>query len=132
MDTNEHECRTQNLLYKEEVYCIVGAAMEVANILGHGLLEKPYENALVIELDKRNIPYKQQVKYPVIYKNEVVGEYYADLLVFDSIIVEVKSKASVSAVDHAQVINYLRISGNKLGLIINFNAPKLHWERVIL
>ena len=79
------------LLYKEEVFQIVGCAMEVLNTLGHGLLEKPYENALVVEFKLRGIPWAQQPRFPVIYKAVNVGEYIPDLIAFDKIIVDAKT-----------------------------------------
>ncbi len=86
MDTNEHE-----LLCREEVFQIVGCAFEVLNSLGHGLLEKPYENALAVEFGIRGIPFVQQPRFPVIYKSVNVGEYVPDLIVFDKIIVDTKT-----------------------------------------
>jgi len=83
------------LLFKEEVFKVVGCAMEVLNTLGHGLLEKPYENALVVEFQLRGIPYKQQPRFPVIYKSVSVGEYVPDLIVFDSIIIDTKVIQSI-------------------------------------
>lgn len=127
MDTNEHE-----LLYKEEVFQIVGCAMEVLNTLGHGLLEKPYENALVVELSLRGIPYVQQKRYEVIYKSVNVGEYIPDLIVYNKIIVEIKTIDSITNIQRAQLINYLKITGLRVGLILNFKNPKLEWERIIV
>ncbi len=81
MDTNEHK-----LLLKKEVFQVVGCAMEVLNTLGHGLLEKPYENALVVEFGLNGIPFKQQPRFNVIYKSVRVSEYFPDLIVFDRIV----------------------------------------------
>ena len=127
MDTNKHE-----LLLKEEVYQIVGCAMEVINTLGHGLLEKPYENALVVEFGLKNIPCQQQRRYPVIYKSKQVGEYIPDLIVFDQIIVETKTIERITDIERGQVINYLKITGLRVGIILNFKHSKLEWERIIL
>jgi len=85
MDTNE-----QKLLYKNEVFQIVGCAIEVLNTLGHGLVEKPYENALVVELRLRNIPVRQQPVFDVLYKEQKVGLFIPDLIVLDAIIVDCK------------------------------------------
>ena len=104
MDTNKHE-----LLYKEEVYQVVGCAMEVLNTLGNGLLEKPYENALVVEFQQQGIPYAQQPRFPVIYKSVNVGEYIPDLIVFDKIIVDTKAIEKIGNIEKAQIINYLKI-----------------------
>jgi GxxExxY protein len=127
MDTNIHE-----LLYKDEVYEIINAAIEVLNTLGHGLLEKLYENAILVELRLRNIPLDQQSRYIVTYKNEIIGEYIPDLIVFNKIIVEIKTIESITNHERGQIINYLRLTGLKLGLILNFKKSKLEWERIIL
>ena len=127
MDTNTHE-----LLCKDEVYQVVGAAMEVLNTLGHGLLEKPYENALVVEFGLRNIPIRQQQRFDVLYKHEKVGEYIPDLIAFDKLIVETKTIDRIGNGERGQVINYLKITGFRIGVILNFKHAKLEWERVIL
>jgi GxxExxY protein len=127
MDTNEHE-----LFLKEEVYQIVGCAFEVLNELGHGLLEKPYENALVVEFGLRRIPYKQQARFPVIYKTVKVGEYIPDLIVFDKIVVDTKVIEKIGDSEIGQMINYLKITGSRVGLLFNFKHPKLEWERIVL
>ncbi len=127
MNTNKHE-----LLFQEEVYQVVGCAMEVLNSLGHGLLEKPYENALVVEFGLRGISTKQQPHYDVIYKTIKVGDYIPDLIVFDQIIVETKTIDRITNVERGQVINYLKITGLRVGVILNFKHPKLEWERIVL
>jgi GxxExxY protein len=86
MDTNKHE-----LLLKNEVFQIMGSAMQVLNTLGLGLFEKPYENALVVEFGLQNIPFLQQPRYEVIYKDIKVGEYIPDLVVYDAIVVDTKT-----------------------------------------
>ncbi|MFO8240518.1 MAG: GxxExxY protein, partial [Dissulfuribacterales bacterium] len=111
-DTNKHE-----LLLKQEVYQIVGCAMEVLNALGHGLLEKPYENALVVEFGLKEIPCQQQLRYPVIYKTVQVGEYIPDLIAFNKIIIETKTIERISDIDRGQIINYLKITGFRVGVI---------------
>ena len=127
MDTNKHE-----LIYKDEVYQIVGCALEVLNTLGHGLLEKPYENALVVEFQQQGIPYAQQPRFPVIYKSVNVGEYIPDLIVFDKIIVDTKVIEKIGNIEKAQIINYLKITGLRVGLILSFKHSKLEWERIVL
>lgn len=127
MNTNKHE-----LICKDEVYQIVGCALEVLNTLGHGLLEKPYENALVVEFRRQDIPYAQQPRFPVIYKSVNVGEYIPDLIVFDKIIVDTKTIEKIGNVEKAQMINYLKISGLRVGLILNFKHAKLEWQRFVL
>lgn len=127
MDTNEHK-----LLLKEEVFQVVGCAMEVLNTLGHGLLEKPYENALVVEFRLKGIPYQQQPHFDVIYKTVLVGEYVPDMIAFDQIVVDAKTIDRITDVERGQVINYLKITRLRVGLILNFKHPKLEWERLVL
>ena len=127
MDTNKHE-----LILKEEVYQIAGCAMEVLNTLGYGLLEKSYENALVVEFELKGIPFQQQPHYPAVYKSVQVGEYIPDLIVFDQIVVETKTIEQITNIERGQVINYLKISGLCVGLILNFKHTKLEWERIVL
>lgn len=127
MNTNTHE-----LLYKDEVYQIINSAIEVLNTLGHGLFEKVYENAMSIELRHRNIPLAQQRRFVVNYKNEIVGEYIPDLIACDKIIIEIKTIEAITNNERGQVINYLKLTGLKLGLILNFKKAKLEWERIIL
>ncbi|MGE9269678.1 MAG: GxxExxY protein [Verrucomicrobiales bacterium] len=127
MNTNKHE-----LLLKEEVFQVVGCAMEVLNTLGHGLLEKPYENALAVEFRQRGIPFQQQPRFPVIYKSVDVGEYIPDLIAFDSIIIDTKAIQAVGNFEKAQIINYLKITGLRVGLILNFKHAQLEWQRIVL
>ncbi|MCO5273839.1 MAG: GxxExxY protein [Flavobacteriales bacterium] len=127
MDTNEHE-----LLLKEEVYEVVGCAMEVLNTLGHGLLEKPYENAMVVELRERGIPFQQQPRFPVIYKSVHVGEYVPDLIAFGQVVVDAKVIEKIGNNEKAQIINYLKITGLRVGVLLNFKHAKLEWQRIVL
>jgi len=127
MDTDEHR-----FLYKEESRRIIGCAFEVLNTLGHGLLEKPYENSLVVEFQQQGIPYSQQPRFPVIYKSVHVGEYIPDLIVFDKMIVDAKVIEKIGNNEKAQMINYLKITGLRVGLILNFKHAKLEWERIAL
>ena len=87
MDTNTHE---GGLLLKEEVYRLVGCALDVLNEVGHGFHEKPYENALVVEFEIQRIPFSQQPIYPILYKGQKVGEYVPDLIAFDAIVIDTK------------------------------------------
>lgn len=120
------------LLLKDEVFQVVGCAMEVLNTLGHGLLEKPYENALCVEFRQRNIPYQQQPRFPVVYKSVNVGEYIPDLIVFDQIIVDTKVIQALGNNEKAQIINYLKITGLRVGILLNFKYAKLEWQRIVL
>jgi len=128
MDTNE----TPKLLLKEEVYRIVGAAMEVLNELGHGFNEKPYENAMVVEFQLRNIPYLQQPNYQMTYKGHPVGLFIPDLIAFEAVVVDTKVIDRITDVERGQLINYLKITKLRVGVILNFKHPKLEWERIVL
>jgi GxxExxY protein len=127
MDTNAHE-----LLLKDEVFRIVGCAMEVLNTLGHGLLEKPYENSMVVEFGLRGIPHKQQQPFDIVYKGIKVGHYIPDLIAFDQIVVDAKTIDQIGDHERGQILNYLRIANLRVGLILNFKKPKLEWERIVL
>ena len=120
------------LLQKEEVYQIVGAGLEVLNGLGHGFNEKPYENALVVEFNLRGIPYKQQPHYPVFYKGYEVGLFVPDLIAFDNVIIDTKVIECITDLERGQRLNYLRITGLHVGVILNFKHPRLEWERLVL
>jgi GxxExxY protein len=130
MDSNRHE--SGDLLHKQEVYQIVGCAIEVLRELGHGLNEKPYENALVEEFRLRGMPWRQQVRYDVMYKGVQVGEYIPDLIVFDSVVVDAKVIERITDHELGQMLNYLRITGLRVGVILNFKNAKLEWKRVVL
>ncbi len=123
---------TRELLFKDEVHQIVGCAMEVLNTLGHGLLEKPYENALVVEFGLQDIPYRQQPRFDVRYKSIKVGEYIPDLICFDQVVVDTKTIDRITNHEVGQMMNYLKITGCKLGLLLNFKHAKLEWKRIVL
>jgi GxxExxY protein len=106
--------------------------MEVLNTLGHGLLEKPYENALTVEFRLRGLPFQQQPRFPVHYKSVNVGEYVPDLLVFEQIIVDTKVIEKLGNHETAQIINYLKITRLRVGVVLNFKHAKLEWERIVL
>ena len=120
------------LLLKDEVYRIIGAAIEVLNGLGHGFHEKPYENALVVEFGLKNIPFTQQPRYDLVYKQVKVGEYVPDLTAFSSVVVDTKVIDVITDHERGQMLNYLRIAGLKVGVILNFKRAKLEWERIVL
>lgn len=122
----------RKLFFKNETKQIIGCGMEVLNTLGHGLLEKPYENALVVEFGLKDIPYKQQPRFDVIYKGVKVGEYIPDLIVFDKIVVDTKVIERITDLEIGQILNYLKITRLKVGLILNFKRPKLEWKRIVL
>lgn len=111
---------------------IIACAMEVLNTLGHGLLEKPYENSLVVELKLRGVPFRQQPRFNVVYKSVSVGEYIPDLIVADQIVVDAKVIEAITDFELGQMLNYLKITGLHVGLILNFRRAKLEWKRVVL
>jgi GxxExxY protein len=119
-------------LYKELTKDILDSAFKVHNALGCGLLEKVYCNAVIwdLELKKRKVSAQQEFK--VIYREKQVGLYYADLVVDGKVIVELKSVEKLDDVHRAQLLNYLRISGVRVGLLVNFAKPKLEFERLII
>jgi GxxExxY protein len=123
--------KEQELLFKEEVYAIVGAAMEVHSVLGHGFLEAVYQEAMEIELRLRGLPFESAKRLRIQYKDEYLKkEYEADLLVFGEIIVELKATDSLTSKDESQLINYLNATGKKVGLLINFGSVgRLEWMR---
>ena len=120
------------LLLKEEVYQIVGAGMEVLNELGHGLNEKPYEKALVVEFNLRGIPCQQQPNYQILYKGYQVGLFIPDLIAFGSVVVDAKTIDCLTDIERGQILNYLKITKLRVGVIMNFKHPKLEWERIVL
>lgn len=101
------------------------------NTLGHGLLEKPYKNSLCVEFGLRDIPWMQQPRYDVTYKSVKVGEYVPDLIVFDCVVVDTKVIERITDHELGQMLNYLKITGQPVGLILNFKRARLKWKRVI-
>ncbi len=123
----------KDIIYKEEVYNIISCCFEVYNTLGRGFLEIVYKDALQYEFKKRNIPFERERKFEIKYKDTTLPHcYYADFVVYDNIIFEVKAQSGVIEEHYKQVINYLAVSGSKLGLIVNFGEGKLLFRRVIL
>jgi GxxExxY protein len=122
----------RDLILREEVYEVVGCALTVHNELGHGLLEKPYENALAVEMGLKGIDYQQQQRFPVMYKGVEVGVYVPDLIAYGKIIVDTKVIKQIGEHELGQMINYLKLTGLQVGLIINFKNIKMEWKRVVL
>ncbi len=122
-----------DLIYKEESYQIIGKCFEVHNNLGPGFLEIVYKDALEYEFRKAGIPYEREKKYVVNYKGKVLPhKFYADFVVFDNIILEVKAVSGIADEFVAQAINYLKVSENKLALIVNFGELKINSRRIVL
>ena len=111
---------------------IIGCAFAVSNTLGCGFLEKVYENALTLELRKSGLDVIQQQPVNVLYNGVVVGEYFADIMVEKVLIVEIKALSALTDAHKAQIINYLKATGLKLGLLINFGRPKVEIKRAAL
>ena len=122
----------EELIYKDEAYEIVGMCMEVHNQLGNGLLEIIYKEAMELEAEDRGMEYEREKEFPVYYKNYLLQKkFFVDFIFYDKIIVEIKAKDSFANEDIAQVINYLKLSKCKLGLLINFGKTKLEVKRIV-
>ena len=113
-------------------YQIRGAIFEVNKVLGYGFLEKVYEKALMLELRGRGLSVENQVPLKVSYKEQIVGEYFADLLVEDRVIVEIKAVANLLREHQAQLLNYLKATGISVGLLVNFTRDKAEIKRMVL
>ncbi|HJJ64538.1 MAG TPA: GxxExxY protein [Methanocorpusculum sp.] len=123
----------EEYLYSDETHQIIRCAMNVANYFGTGFLESVYHKALEEEFRENNIPFSSQKQIPVYYKGkDIHANFYADLIVDDKIIIELKSKERLINADEAQILNYLKATGIRLGLLINFgNKRRLEWKRFI-
>jgi GxxExxY protein len=121
----------ENLVHKELAYKIVGIAMQVHSELGHGFMEKVYENAMMVVLRHEGMKALQQVPITVRFRNEIVGEYIADIFVDDKVACELKSVEGISNAHRAQALNYLKATGLELALILNFGKEKLEFERFV-
>ena len=124
---------TDQSLRDPHTFAIIGAAMDVHTELGCGFLEAVYRDAMLIELEARRIPFRTEVPFPLKYKERRLAlNYRADLVCFESVVVEVKALRAVGPIEHAQAINYLKASGLARGLILNFGARSLEYRRVVL
>jgi GxxExxY protein len=120
------------LIFKEESYHIIGACMEVHNELGHGFSEIVYKDALEIEFEIAGMTCRREKEYLVYYKKRLLKhKFYADFVLLDKIILEVKCVKSITDEHISQVINYLKVSGNRLALLINFGRGKLDYKRIV-
>jgi len=121
------------ILLKDEVYVIVGAAIEVHRELGPGFLEAVYEEALQIELEERSVPHELQKSLPIQYKGRMLSKkYVADMVCYGGVIVEIKALSGLTGKEDAQLLNYLKASGLRVGLLINFGSHgKLEWKRLV-
>ncbi len=132
MNTDSKPISGSILIEGELTEKILGAAFKVQNKLGAGFLEKVYENSLSIELGKYGLAIECQKTFPVLYEGAIVGDYRADLVVSGKVVVECKAVSNLDAVHDAQLINYLRASGIRVGLLINFARPKLQYRRLVV
>jgi GxxExxY protein len=123
---------TSILIEGELTQKILGAAFKVQNTLGAGFLEKVYENPLSVELRNLGLSIESQKTFPVRYEGTVVGEYQADLVVSAKVVVECKAVSNLDVVHEAQLMNYLKASGLRVGLLINFARPKLQYRRLVV
>jgi len=120
------------MLYKEEAYKIIGAAMEVHKELGCGFLETVYQEALEIEFKKHGIPFVRDQKLEIAYKGQTLSKYYvADFICYDKIIIELKALSELNSQHMSQTLNYLKATSLKLALLINFGEQSLKYKRVI-
>jgi len=126
-------CSFMDIVYREESYRIVGICMDVHNHLGAGFLEVVYKDALEIEFQRAGISYEREKQYSVQYKGVTLQHhFFADFVLLDSIILEVKGMAGLANEHIAQALNYLKVSGNRLALLVNFGEQKLNYRRIVL
>jgi GxxExxY protein len=123
---------TAELILKDISFQIIAAAFEVHNILGFGFLENVYQNSLIKELRYRGLKAEEQKEIRVLYKGEEVGSYYADIVVNDEIIIELKALENLSKAHESQLLNYLKATGLKLGFLINFGKNKVEYKRMVV
>jgi GxxExxY protein len=125
---------SDDLLYREESYRIIGACFAVYKDKGNGFAEPVYQDALEIEFEFSEIPFDRQRNYSLTYRGRTLKHTYTpDLLCFEKIIVELKATKMLTDEHRAQLLNYLKVTGHQLGLLVNFGSfPRLEWERVIL
>jgi len=122
----------EEYLHQELTKDILASAFRVHNSIGCGLLEKVYGNAMSWDLKLNNRNVVEEKEFKVVYREREVGAYYGDLVVDEKVIVEVKAVEKLNNVHRAQLLNYLRISGMRVGLLLNFANPKLEYERIII
>lgn len=132
MDTNDTNTEQVTIIYKDLSYQVVGLAMEVHNELGPGFLEKVYENALMVLFAERGIAARAQMPIQVYFHGQIVGDYFADIVVEDSIILELKAQDRIAEIHKAQTLNYLKATQFRLALLINFGKHRLEYERLVL
>lgn len=122
----------RELMHSELTRAVIGAAMEVHSNLGPGFLESVYEAAMAIEFNLRNVPYERQKAILVMYKGEKAKDFLCDFLVDGKVLVELKALKTITGVEEAQVLNYLKATGLEVGLLINFGEQSLKYKRLVL
>ena len=122
---------TKNFIEKELSYQIIGCAMEVYNTLGYGFLEKIYENALMVSFAENNIKAESQKPISVLYHKKIIGDYFADIIIENKIILELKTIEKIRQEHKAQLLNYLKATHIELGFLLNFAKEKLEYERFV-
>jgi len=127
------DLKSEEFLFKDETYEIIGICMDVHRTLGHGFLEIVYKDAIELELRKKEIFYSREREYKIDYKGIILPHrFYADFVLFDKIILEVKAAEGGLADDQvAQTLNYLKVSGCKIGVLVNFGRARLEYKRLI-
>ena len=122
-----------DILFKEESYKIIGACFEVHKILGHGFKEAVYKDALELEFKRLNLPFEKEKPYTIIYKEQKLKHFFvADFVLYKTIILEIKIGNYIGDPYIKQTLNYLKASGLRLGIVINFGAPSVEYQRVIM
>jgi len=136
MDTDERPDLRRGgeskLILKAETEKIIGFSFEVLNEVGHGLNEKIYENSLTVLFQQNGVAFDQQRRFPVLFRGVEVGEFIPDLIAFGSVIVDAKVIDRITDHERGQMLNYLRITKLRVGLIVNFKNARLEFERVVL
>ena len=122
----------KDFIYKDLTYNIIGCAMNVHKILGVGFLESVYEAALKVEFKKLNFQFETQVEFPVFYKEKNIKTFVCDMVADKKVIIELKAIKQIKDIDRAQLLNYLKVTKLKVGLLINFGAKSLQYERIVL
>jgi GxxExxY protein len=122
--------REDNLIHSELTYKIIGCIYDVYNALGHGFLEKVYENELVIKLKQIGLAISQQAPVKVYFEGQIVGDYVADILVENDVILEIKAVSELTKANEVQLVNYLKATGIKVGLLVNFGEKMKIVRRV--
>ena len=121
------------LVLEDKTFAIVGCCMEVHKTLGSGYLEAVYQEALALELEVAGVPFEREKAIDISYKGKILHKkYFADFLCFDEVIVETKALSTLLPEHYAQVLNYLKATGKKVGLLVNFGATSLQWKRLVL